>query len=49
MFLFRRFIVGNGFKGDMGHGLVFKAASNPFFRMGQFIVIIQGGHEPLFG
>ena len=42
-------IVGDGFQGDMGDGLVAEAAANALLGMGQLIVIKESSHETLLG
>src|SRR5260370_23290155 len=48
-FLARRFVVGDGFEGDVGELFVFEAASDAFVGEGEFVVVEGGAHEAWFG
>src|SRR5216684_7367322 len=44
-----RFVVGDGFEGDVGDLFVFEAAADAFVGMGEFVVVEGGAHEALLG
>src|SRR6266851_9159869 len=44
-----RFVVGDGFEGDVGDLFVFEAAADAFVGMGEFVVVEGGAHQALFG
>src|SRR6266576_2742871 len=44
-----RFVVGDGFQGDVGDLFVFEAAANAFVGVSEFVVVEGGAHEALFG
>src|SRR5260370_30029025 len=48
-FLARRFVVGDGFEGDVGDLFVFEAAYDVFVGVGEFVVVEGGAHEAVFG
>jgi len=48
-FFARRFVVGDGFEGDVRDFFVFEAAADAFVGMGEFVVVEGGGHQALFG
>ncbi len=42
-------VIGDGFEGDVGDGLVDESAFQPLVRIFQVVIIIAGGHQPLLG